>query len=513
MRVMVVWCPDWSVVAALDEAERSPRSPAAVLVRQRRGGLQRPRPRRGRTPGAAPPRRAGAVPRAGAAARQPRPRRPRLRAGAGRGRGPAARGGRRCGPGCSRSGHPAAGTAARPTAAATARRGGWSRTGVWDVPDRRRRRPVHRRAGRPARPSVQDCGRRRAGGVRVPFLRGLPVDVLQDDGRRGRERSACCSGSGCAPSATSPTCRRDAVRAPVRHATSPRCTGWSAARHRRCFAAAHPAARAGRHVDFEPPLDNVETISFSVRQTADRVVAQLARLGAGRTEVRVEAECEGAVSLRRRATWLHPRWFTAADLVDRLHWQLQGAVGGRCAAQGRRGAGAGRPGAVRAGDRRSPTPCTPTALWGGTDERVERGIARVQGMLGHDAVVRPVLQGGRSPGRPAGAGAVGRAADRAAPASARRGRAASRRPRRPGCCASPWPAEVVDAGGRPVGVDERGAVTGEPAAVPARPVGGGWQPVAAWAGPWPVEELLVGGRDGRDGSPASRSSASTAGPG
>ena len=31
MRVMVVWCPDWSVVAALDEAERSPRSPAAVL--------------------------------------------------------------------------------------------------------------------------------------------------------------------------------------------------------------------------------------------------------------------------------------------------------------------------------------------------------------------------------------------------------------------------------------------------------------------------------------------------
>ena len=30
-RVMVVWCPDWSVVAALEEAERSLRSPAAVL--------------------------------------------------------------------------------------------------------------------------------------------------------------------------------------------------------------------------------------------------------------------------------------------------------------------------------------------------------------------------------------------------------------------------------------------------------------------------------------------------
>ena len=30
MRVMVVWCPDWSVVAALEEADRSLRSPAAV---------------------------------------------------------------------------------------------------------------------------------------------------------------------------------------------------------------------------------------------------------------------------------------------------------------------------------------------------------------------------------------------------------------------------------------------------------------------------------------------------
>src|SRR6476619_7919687 len=31
MRVMVVWCPDWSVVAALEEAGAPSRSPAAVL--------------------------------------------------------------------------------------------------------------------------------------------------------------------------------------------------------------------------------------------------------------------------------------------------------------------------------------------------------------------------------------------------------------------------------------------------------------------------------------------------
>ena len=32
MRVLVVWCPDWSVVAALADAERPPSAPAAVLA-------------------------------------------------------------------------------------------------------------------------------------------------------------------------------------------------------------------------------------------------------------------------------------------------------------------------------------------------------------------------------------------------------------------------------------------------------------------------------------------------
>ena len=32
MRVLVVWCPDWSVVAALREAEQPATEPAAVLA-------------------------------------------------------------------------------------------------------------------------------------------------------------------------------------------------------------------------------------------------------------------------------------------------------------------------------------------------------------------------------------------------------------------------------------------------------------------------------------------------
>ncbi|HYF71763.1 MAG TPA: DNA polymerase Y family protein, partial [Nocardioides sp.] len=138
-------------------------------------------------------------------------------------------------------------------------------------------------------------------------------------------------------------------------------------------------------------------------------------------------------------------------------------------------------------------------LWGGTEERVERGIARVQGMLGHEAVVRPVLQGGRSPRdrqafvawgeRPAGL----------------RPRSVDGGPPWPGTIpppaparvlADPWAAEVVGPAGRPVAVDDRGAVTCAPERFRAEP-SGGWQPVAAWAGPWPVDELWWEASGGR----------------
>jgi protein ImuB len=58
--------------------------------------------------------------------------------------------------------------------------------------------------------------------------------------------------------------------------------------------------------------------------------------------------------------------------------------------------------------------------------------------------------------------------------------------------AEPWSTAVVGPGGQPVAVTERGTVTCEPTrfAVPASGGGGSvdWQPVEAWAGPWPVDE-------------------------
>jgi protein ImuB len=127
------------------------------------------------------------------------------------------------------------------------------------------------------------------------------------------------------------------------------------------------------------------------------------------------------------------------------------------------------------------------ALWGsGTDERVERGVAKVQAMLGYDAACRPVRQGGRSPGArqalvPWGEKAVGLRplgppwpGSVPAPAPTRVFR-------------EPRPAAVVGAAGQPVRVDERGELTSPP--VRFRPAHDQAEaPVTAWAGPWPVDE-------------------------
>jgi protein ImuB len=148
-----------------------------------------------------------------------------------------------------------------------------------------------------------------------------------------------------------------------------------------------PPPELATEVAFEPPLESAEAVCFSARQAAEGFVKGLAARQEVCTEVRIEVTMEDVADSCR--TWAHPRWFSAVDLIDRLHWQLAGAVT------------AGRGGAVTR-VRFVPEVAVSEAvhadgLWGGTNERVDRGIARVQGLLGHEAVVAPVLQGGRSP--------------------------------------------------------------------------------------------------------------------
>lgn len=245
--------------------------------------------------------------------------------------------------------------------------------------------------------------------------------------------------------------------------------------------ARQPPPELNRHVDFEPPVDRVDQVAFAIRDSADRFVADLAGHGLVCTTVRIRVTTESGAGPERR--WLHPRWFDAADIVDRVRWQLQGV-----------GPAAGELDSAVVSvwlepDEVDPIGVHADGLWGGgPDEHIHRALARVQSMLGHEAVAVAVPSGGRGPADRQTFVPWG---DRPLP----------RRPVEPPWPGSlptplpttvfpqPRPAIVVAVDGRPVGVSSRGTLTGEPAQFcPDGRSPDRLQPVAAWTGPWPVEE-------------------------
>ena len=236
-----------------------------------------------------------------------------------------------------------------------------------------------------------------------------------------------------------------------------------------------PPLETTQAVTFEPPLETIEPIVFSTRRTAERCVAELARHGLVCTTVGIEVH--GDRGWQSGRTWAHSRWFGTTDLLDRLYWQLQAEPSPEPVAEVR-----------LVPDVVEPLADHGDGLWGSAqDERVERGIARLQGMLGPEAVLAPRLQGGRGPrerqlitvwGEPE----------------------AGRCPRQlpwPGSIpppapsrvfAEPQPALVLGPDRQPVGVSSRGSVTADPTRFRPTP-DAELTVVAAWAGPWPIEEL------------------------
>lgn len=483
-RVLVVWCPDWSVVAALADEELSLALPAAVLSRNvvevcngpaRTEGVRRGMRRRdaqARCPELLllevnPDRDARAFEPVLAAVEAVRPGVAPLRPGLLAIRAP----GRFYG------GEPHAAALLAETLV---------EAGVWDVrigvaDDLFTAEQAARRADVQTHVVVEP-------GESAVYLRALPVEALLADGAATELVSLL---------------RRLGLRTLGDFAALPggdvgrRFGAYGAEIWRRArgedttlLGARRPPPELACEVVFEPPLESVEAICFSVRTTTETFVAGLAERQLVATAVRVEASCAGPrgedVVVSSRA-WLHPRHFSARDLVDRVHWQLQGQAQG--SVRSRRSVAAIAEPVTRVRfvpEVAEPAAAHAEALWGGgADELVERGMARVQAMLGYDAVVVPVAQGGRTPAArqavvPWGERSVGlRPVDRPWP-----GQVPGPAPVR--VFAEPLPSEVLDAGGVPVRVDERGWVTGEPTTV--RVPDAGWLPVDAWAGPWPVDE-------------------------
>ncbi len=235
-----------------------------------------------------------------------------------------------------------------------------------------------------------------------------------------------------------------------------------------------PAADLSVQLEFDPPAEQSEPVIFAAKALADQMHDRLAAAGLACVRVQVQVRCADGQELSR--LWRHDGLLSALAVAERVRWQLDGWRG----AAGITLLRLVPDQLVRATGRQ-------LALWGDSvpSDRVARAAIRVQAMLGHDRVTRPVLAGGRRPAEqvllvPFGDAAV---------------------PQRP--AGQPWPgqvpppapatvfgvplpASVADDSGNEVTVSGRAQPSAPPAslAVAGRPA----STVIAWAGPWPVTE-------------------------
>ncbi|MDP9071774.1 MAG: DNA polymerase Y family protein [Actinomycetota bacterium] len=237
------------------------------------------------------------------------------------------------------------------------------------------------------------------------------------------------------------------------------------------------------HVELDPPAQRVDSAAFAGKALADELHRRLAQLGLACLRVTIECETEHGERLAR--VWRHHGALTPSAMAERVRWQLDGWLGGT-AGEAHPSAGLSLlrlvPDQVVADDGRQ------LGFWGeaaAPADRASRALARVQGMLGPQAVTTALPSGGRSPGEQVTLVPWGDVGEPARPPS----------PPWPGRLPSPSPAtvftearpaEVVGADGAVVGVTGRCAVTAAPVRVSV--AGDRWWEVVAWAGPWPMDE-------------------------
>jgi len=247
-----------------------------------------------------------------------------------------------------------------------------------------------------------------------------------------------------------------------------------------------PAADLAVQLEFDPPAEQSEPVIFAAKALADQMHDRLAAGGFACVRVQVAVHCADGQEFSR--LWRHDGLLSALAVAERVRWQLDGR-----ADPGRPGGGDSWPGTagitllrlvpdqlVRATGRQ-------LALWGDSviSDRVARAALRVQAMLGHDRVTRPVLGGGRRPAEQAllvpfgDAGEPQRPADRPWPGQIPAPAPATVYP-------VPLAASVTDESGEAVSVSGRAGLSAPPAWLSA--AGGPGRAVTAWAGPWPVTE-------------------------
>ena len=239
-----------------------------------------------------------------------------------------------------------------------------------------------------------------------------------------------------------------------------------------------PAADLSVGVAFDPPAELAEPVVFAAKALAEQLHDGLAARGLAC--VRVQVQVISADGQEHARLWRHDGLLSALAVAERVRWQLAGWRPGPASPGGITLLRLVPDQVVRAHGRQ-------LGLWGDAvvSDRVARAALRVQAMLGHGAVTRPVPAGGRGPAEQATLVPFGDARDPERP------------PDRPWpgqipapvpatVCRDPLPARVTDDTGAPVTVTGRAQISAPPARMSVD--GGPWLAITAWAGPWPVAE-------------------------
>jgi len=211
---------------------------------------------------------------------------------------------------------------------------------------------------------------------------------------------------------------------------------------------------------FDPPVTGLEQAGFAARALANRLSGVLGPWGG--IPHRIHIEAEAATGGVRSRVWRSADPFTEAEVAERVRWQLQAWV-----------EGGGIPGGI-ARLRLAPADLSDRGRQlrldqdGVSEMEARRAVARAQALLGPDAVLGAVPQGGRDPGE-----RVHWHRWEEAPGPPERDPAAPW----PGRVPTPAPALVIPEP-RPLEVEWEG---GFPVRVR---LGSRWEPVLAWAGPW-----------------------------
>ena len=257
--------------------------------------------------------------------------------------------------------------------------------------------------------------------------------------------------------------------------------------------------------EIDPPADRIDRVAFCARSLAAELQQRLSSEGVECTRIAIEAETEHGESMVRVWRNSDAGAFSAALITERVRWQLDGWLNGRASGSTPRPTG-GITRVVLAPQEVIAADGKQLDFWGSysagnetneADRRAWRVADRLQGQLGATAVQVPIYQGGRHHHEQlklvpsADVELLGRAVttsdtpnstsvDGVAPWPG-----ALPAPSPTQVLSTPHAVEVLDADSANVTVNGHGMLSSPPhwLVVENRPY-----KVVAWAGPWPIEE-------------------------